>query len=119
MRYAFLRFDAYPFITSGLIIANHPTRANTYQLEGYSEFWLEPAVVLHGEEGRIAHEELRRWRDEYRKTLRSITGVYMDRLRDVATQHALIELVKQRLIDFDRERDLQETKEIYGEATQT
>lgn len=119
MRYAFLRFDAYPYITSGLIIRNHPTRVNTYQLEDYSGFWLEPAIVLHGEQGRLAHEELRRWRDEYRKTLRSVTGVYMDRLRDVATQHGLIDLVQRRLTEFNQDRDLQETKDIYGAATQT
>lgn len=117
MRYAFINYDAYPYITSGLIIENHPERVNTYRLEGFGEFWLEPKLVLHGEQGKRAHEDLRRMRDDYRRTLSSITAVYMEHLRTAATTHTLTPLVQQRLKEFDTNRAFEAAQEAYRAAT--
>lgn len=113
MRYAFIPYDAYPFITSGLIVENHPNKPNVYRLEGFGEFWLEPKIVLHGEQGRAAHEELRRWRDEYRKTLSSVTAVFMERLREMTSAHGMTALVVARLTEFERNKALDEVREMY------
>ena len=64
--YAFWKYDICPFMICGRVLRFSPDDSGAVSMEQYGRHYFHPMIIIDGERGRIAYEEIRALQSEYR-----------------------------------------------------
>lgn len=64
-RYAFWRYDQFPYWVGGKITSEPRKKDGKVQVEGYGLYWWQPRIVLEGNQGKAALRKLQKMKEGY------------------------------------------------------